>query len=140
MAQIMVVSRKCPGCKMLSHWPAAKFQQLAQATKKEQKADLAGAVLCDACNLISGYSSTIGLAHVYETDNPPSGALYENLFAIPLRCAGENCGTPAIVLAPKMGHYKDATALGTEVAWWRVADDVRCPSGHPIPNPASRLP
>jgi hypothetical protein len=137
MPQILVVSRECPGCKMPSHLPSAKFQELVQSRKKDER--FSGLVLCDACNLISSGSTTIGPGHMYDRDNPPRGCLYEHLFFWPLQCAVQTCKTRAIVLAPKMKHYVNEDDLSPELPLWRVASDVRCPSGHPVPSPRDSM-
>lgn len=137
MPKIIVVSRLCPDCKMLSHWPDAKFQALIQSLKKD--AQFAGVVLCGACNLVSSNSSTIGVPHVYDTDNPPQGALFENLFLVPVKCSDKSCKTPAQVLAPKMSHYKEMAHVVEDMLLWRFAADTFCPSGHQVDSPGNQI-
>jgi len=141
MSPLFVVSRTCPNpdCKMLSHWPYAKFQALVQGLKGSSTGEFLGVVLCDACNLVSSCSSTISPPHMYDIGSQPQSCFYENLFVVPSKCVEQTCETPVQVLAPKMAHYIDSTDLVSEMFLWKIADDALCPSDHKLQSPASHL-
>lgn len=115
---------------MQSHWPAAKFQELVRDQRYSSTGGFQGLVLCDACNLISGRTATISPPHIYDTDNPPKGALYENLFLVELKCDDKTCEAPVLVLAAKMPHYKNLSDVLAEAHLWKFSEDVLCSNGH----------
>ncbi len=130
MGQFLVVTLVCPECKMSAHLPVSTFREAIRFQPWTSKGEPLRYVLCDACNRVSARSTTIPLPCMYDRDNPPPGALYENLFVVSVPCDGQACESHVLFLAPKGAHYTKRNDLLSEASLWKFAPKTTCDHLH----------